>query len=418
MPPFYDYTRYAILYVDDEEKSLKYFRDIFGSKFTILTAENAQKGFEILETHKDRVGIVMSDQRMPGEKGVPFLSRVREFNPKILRILVTAYSDLNTAVESVNTGAVYKYIAKPWDLPLLDATLLRGLEFFIVQAERDRLLEEKLSALHRLMITDRVVSLGVLAAGLSHQLRNAMEAVQSFLGMAPPPLEDAPLADLAKIQYPEAWGRYYDRVRSQMAHIERLLIDLGETALPPLPQFRDQVQPYAALCKEVDRFKARLDQRGLHVVNNIPKNLPSIRADATLFGRMLHSLLEEALVTLLPGGTITMDGVRESEQIIRLQVSSDAGGFQTESLRWIFDPMADLNSEAPGPGLHLLAAFLVAYHHGGVAQCAPEGSKGCVLRFLFPINPDQLLVKDGSRPSLSRMLFSQSLWDKFLGSEP
>ncbi len=418
MSPFYDYTRYAILYVDDEEKSLKYFRDIFGSKFRVLTAENAQKGFELLENPENRVGIVMSDQRMPGEKGVSFLSRAREFNPKILRILVTAYSDLDTAVDAVNTGAVYKYITKPWELPLLDATLLRGLEFFMVQAERDSLLEEKLSALHRLMITDRVVSLGVLAAGLSHQLRNAMEAVQTFLEIAPPLLEEAPLADLAKIQYPEAWGRYYERVRAQMTHIERLLVDLGETAIPPIPQFRDQVQPHSALSKEVDRFKARLDERGIRVVNKIPKNLPSIRADATLFGRMLDSILEEAALALPAGGTLTVDGVKESEQIVRFQVSSDTGGFQIESLRWIFDPMSDLNSERPGAGLHLLAAFLVVYHHGGVAQCVLEGAKGYAIRFLFPINPDQLVVKDGSRPSLSRMLFSESLWSKFLGSTP
>jgi two-component system, probable response regulator PhcQ len=414
----YDYSKYAILYVDDEEKSLKYFRDIFSSKFQVLTAESAEKGFDLLERYKGRVGIVMSDQRMPGEKGVPFLSRIREFNPKILRILVTAYSDLETAIEAVNTGAVYKYITKPWDIPLLDATLLRGLEFFIVQSERDRLLEEKLSALHRMMITDRVVSLGVLAAGLSHQLRNAMEAVQTFLEIAPPHLDEAPLADLAQIQYPEAWRRYYDRVQSQMDRIERILVDLGESAIPPIAQFRDQVQPHAALAKAENRFKARLEERGIHVVNKIPKNLPSIRADASLFDRMLESLLEETLAGMPVGGTLTMDGMKETDQIIRLQASIHPGGIQTESLRWIFDPLEDLKPDGPRSGLYLLAAFLVAYHHGGVVQCVPEGGKGCVLRFLFPLNPDQLIMKDGSRALLSRMFFSENLWDKFLGPSP
>jgi len=412
----YDYTQYAILYVDDEEKSLKYFRDIFGTKFRVLTAESAQKGYEILQANAGKVGMVMSDQRMPGEKGVPFLSRVREFDQKIIRILVTAYSDLETAVDAVNTGAVYKYITKPWDLPLLDATLLRGMEFFLVQHERDQLLEEKLSAMHRLMITDRVVSLGVLAAGLSHQLRNSLDAVQSFVDLAPPAL-DGPMPDLAKLQYPEVWHRYYDRVRGQMGKIEQLLNGLVETARPPLPQFNDQVSLYQALHKALDRFQTKLSERGIKVENTVPKNLPTLKCDAALMDRMIDSILEEILLVVPVGGRVTFDGVKESEQLVRLQVTTQGGGLQLESLRWIFDPFEELKPEGNRPGLNLLASFLVAYHHGGVVRCVPDEKDGCVVRYLLPLNPDQMLLQEGQRNFLTQMLFSESLWEKLLGHQ-
>ena len=159
MQSFYDYKKFAILYVDDEEQSLKYFTLAFRENFRIFTAKNAGEGFKIFQEHKDEIGILITDQRMPGEKGVQLLERVRQISPRAIRMLATAYSDLDAAIQAVNTGAIYKYITKPWEPQELETTLKRGLEFFIVQRERDQLLREKLSVLHNLMIADRVVSL-------------------------------------------------------------------------------------------------------------------------------------------------------------------------------------------------------------------------------------------------------------------
>src|SRR5882762_6338305 len=190
MQPLYDYRKFAILYVDDEEKSLKNFARAFSEEFRIFTAPNAQEGFKVLVEHKDEIGLLMTDQRMPGEKGVWLLERARQLRPHVIRILATAYSDMDAAIAAVNTGAIYKYITKPWDPPQLDNTLKRGLEFFMVQRERDQLLQEKMSVLHNMMIADRIVSLGLLAAGLSHHIRNSLVAVKTFLDLAPSKMEE------------------------------------------------------------------------------------------------------------------------------------------------------------------------------------------------------------------------------------
>ena len=101
METIYDYKRYAILYVDDEDKSLKYFALAFADRFRILTAPNAAEGFALLQQHKDEIAVLMTDQRMPGEKGVQLLERSRHLNPRIIRILATAYSDLEAAIQAV-----------------------------------------------------------------------------------------------------------------------------------------------------------------------------------------------------------------------------------------------------------------------------------------------------------------------------
>src|SRR4029450_11188727 len=113
MEGFYDYQKCTILYVDDEEQSLKYFTRAFRNKFRILSAPDASDGYRLLEQHRDEIALLMTDQRMPGEKGVQFLQRARRLHPKAIRILTTAYSDSDVAIEAINSGAIYKYVSKP-----------------------------------------------------------------------------------------------------------------------------------------------------------------------------------------------------------------------------------------------------------------------------------------------------------------
>ena len=179
----HDYRQFTILYVDDEAQALKYFRKALEKDFEILTAENVEEARKILAEQADRIGILVCDQRMPGERGTDLLASARTDYPGIIRVLTTAYSDLDSAIEGVNSGAIYKYIVKPWDVRDLRGVLLRAMDFFIVQRQRDSLLREKLSVLQRMMVSDRIRSLAVLAAGLSHHIRNSMSALKTFLDL-------------------------------------------------------------------------------------------------------------------------------------------------------------------------------------------------------------------------------------------
>src|SRR5438034_2167672 len=254
MEHLYDYKKHAILYVDDEEKSLKYFTRAFEDQFQILTAANAQDGLKLLEAHKDEIGLLMTDQRMPGEKGIWLLEKARQLRPRIIRLLATAFSDLEAAIAAVNAGAIYKYVTKPWDPPQLEATLKRGLEFFIVQRERDQLLKEKMSVLHNMMIADRIVSLGLLAAGLSHHIRNALVAVKTFLDLAPAKMAEEKV-DLNGLRNPDFWKEYYQNVQTQIGRINSLLKDLWTASEKPAFEFGDRVHLRQVVADVIDQLK-------------------------------------------------------------------------------------------------------------------------------------------------------------------
>src|SRR6267142_6303650 len=268
MQNLYDYKKFAILYVDDEEKSLKHFAKAFEDQFRILTSSNAQDGLTLLEQHKDEIGLLMTDQRMPGEKGVWLLEKARQLRPRIIRMLATAFSDMDAAVAAVNSGAIYKYITKPWDPPQLEATLKRGLEFFIVQRERDQLLREKMSVLHNMMIADRIVSLGLLAAGLSHHIRNALVAVKTFLDLAPAKMEEEKM-DLQGLRNPDFWKEYYQNVQGQIARINNMLKDLWTAAEKPEFRFADRVQLRQVVAESIEDLKRGFAAKNIQVDNQV-----------------------------------------------------------------------------------------------------------------------------------------------------
>lgn len=128
--------RYNLLFVDDEQGVLKALRRVFvDDNYTVFTAGSAREGLEVLE--KEKVQLVISDNKMPGMEGVEFLKIVRERWPDTIRIMLTGYADLDTIMSAVNEGAVYKFITKPWNDDDLQLTVNLALEQYrLIQENR------------------------------------------------------------------------------------------------------------------------------------------------------------------------------------------------------------------------------------------------------------------------------------------
>ncbi|RMG03189.1 MAG: response regulator [Nitrospirae bacterium] len=104
-----------VLLVDDEENILKSLRRLLmGEDMEVLTANSGQEGLDILKKTDGNIGVIVSDQRMPGMSGVEFLEQARAINPDAVRIVLTGYADVNAAVDAINRGGAYRYITKPW----------------------------------------------------------------------------------------------------------------------------------------------------------------------------------------------------------------------------------------------------------------------------------------------------------------
>jgi CheY-like chemotaxis protein len=177
----YDYQRYAILFVDDEANTRKYFKRLFGEKFRILEAEDGIQALAVFRQHANEIGIIVTDQRMPNETGVGFLSKIADDYPDIIKILSTAYSDIDAAIGSVNQGGIFRYMTKPWDIPQLEVTLRRAMEFFTVKRERDALLGAKMQAMGNVLLSSRLSAFALAPVCAAISCKRAAEAVAAFV---------------------------------------------------------------------------------------------------------------------------------------------------------------------------------------------------------------------------------------------
>lgn len=135
-----DYREYPILFVDDESENLRVFELAFRREFHVATAHSGEEALRLL--HEMPAAVILSDQRMPGLSGVEFLERVRDLDPKTVRILVTAYGDAETLRDAINNGSIYRYLAKPWRADEMRLTLRNAIEVYALDRERDELVRE------------------------------------------------------------------------------------------------------------------------------------------------------------------------------------------------------------------------------------------------------------------------------------
>jgi diguanylate cyclase (GGDEF)-like protein len=130
----------SLLVVDDEPYILATLAGLLEPEFEVLTADSgeaAQRHF----SHRD-IDLILSDQKMPRMSGVQLLEWVHRHHPKTVRLLMTAYAELEEAVEAINRGQIFRYLFKPWRPEALLETLLGAARTFLLERSHEQLLEQ------------------------------------------------------------------------------------------------------------------------------------------------------------------------------------------------------------------------------------------------------------------------------------
>jgi PAS domain S-box-containing protein len=128
-------SKIKVLYVDDEPNNLISFKANYREFFEVHTADSADAGKKILS--ENEIHVLISDQRMPVQTGVQFLESVLKDKPQIIRIILTGYTDLETVVEAINKGQIYKYILKPFDFEDLKTTIENAYDLYVFRKSGD-----------------------------------------------------------------------------------------------------------------------------------------------------------------------------------------------------------------------------------------------------------------------------------------
>lgn len=115
------------LFLDDEQNILHLMRRLFrNDNITVLTCSSGEDALGLLKSNE--ISVVVSDNLMPGMKGVEFLQLAKHLSPDTVRIMLTGYADMQSAMDAINKGEVYKFITKPCNGDELRSIVLQSLD--------------------------------------------------------------------------------------------------------------------------------------------------------------------------------------------------------------------------------------------------------------------------------------------------
>lgn len=125
-----------VLFVDDEKNVLEGIQRQLRRVFDVTTAQGPEEGLKAVKKNGS-FAVIVSDLRMPGMDGIGFLSKVREIAPDSVRMVLTGFADVGSAIKAVNEGHVFRILTKPCDGKTLVQVLQFGIrQYKLVMAER------------------------------------------------------------------------------------------------------------------------------------------------------------------------------------------------------------------------------------------------------------------------------------------
>ena len=359
----------SILYVDDEPQALKYFAKAYSPLFRIHTCESAKEALAYLESHSDEVGVLISDQRMPEQTGVSLLEAVRGQYPHIVRILTTAYAELDNAIDAVNDGAVFRYITKPWNINDLKGALKNALDYATVCDERNQLLSEKLSTIQRVLIMERSRYLAVIASSLSNAFRNTSNAVRDYVQ----------LSNLSKVPV--------SRIKN--------LLNMDLSLCGPLET--KKMTELASEAARLNTLENRTSNDYLNITEFIEKLINEseleIDVESSCANVMLTTnavLLKNALTPILNKTYCTSSSIILNKINSEIQISLANPLDHDNMVDNMFSILRDAAVSSPIDGATFLAFFCI-YHLGGY-MTIEESTSHRKLKINLPINQES--VKD------------------------
>jgi len=171
-----------ILFVDDEPNVLAAYERQLRKQFDVVTMQGSEAGLQAVMVGGP-YAVVVSDFRMPNMDGIQFLSRVKEICPDTVRMILTGYADVQTAIEAVNEGNVFRFLTKPCPPDSLAKAIVAGIEQYrLVNAERE-LLEQTLKGAIE-MLTELLGLVNPEAFGRCSRIQKRVRSIAQRTGLS------------------------------------------------------------------------------------------------------------------------------------------------------------------------------------------------------------------------------------------
>jgi len=378
-----------VLLVDDDANALASYRRGLRDQFEVETAIDGQQGLELLE-ERGPFAVVVADMRMPGMNGIQFLSQVKERAPDTVRMMLTGYADVETAISAVNTGRLFRFLSKPCPSQELADSIRAGVrEYHSVTAEREALSiatdasRGRLS--ERFLHLQRMEVIGKLAGGVAHDFANLLVAIKGYTGLA---LEDLPADSPAR-----EWIEEVIVAAESASRLTQRLLDLSRRR-----GMMSRVINLNDLIGDLVKMLSYLigDDVELELIPG--QDLGLVRADPGLLHQAVVNLAVNGRDAMPNGGTLTvttwnakLDGDHARRHLatapgdyVALSVRDTGTGMTDEVRKHLFEPFFTTKEPGKGTGLGLATVRDIVRQHDGAIEVESEVDVGTTFTIYFP----------------------------------
>jgi len=344
------YSAGTILLAEDDVKLADMIARALADEYTVIIAHDGTAALELVVHHQPQ--LLITDVDMPGVNGIELSRRFREITGDKLApiIVVSAMLDRGTRMAGLEAGAV-DYVTKPFDPLELRARI--GAQFRM----RDLAV--------RLQRAEQLSAMGILTAGLAHELRNPANGIVNAIG----PLADLLPRDVVRPETPV--GQLIDVITGcakQIGFLSRQLLGFRkgvvELDLRQIP-VRDLVRHAVSLVR-VGTTEIRIDAPCDGLVKCAPP----------LLVQVLTNLIENAIYAAGPAGWVQLRTSAQGSNFT-VEVSDSGSGIPLQLRQRVFEPFYTTKPTGVGTGLGLSLARDIMHRHGGVLEIRDRGAQMC-----------------------------------------
>ncbi|MFH0754963.1 MAG: hybrid sensor histidine kinase/response regulator, partial [Candidatus Omnitrophota bacterium] len=376
-----------VLAVDDEENILSSLsRNLLMEPYKLVTTTQLETAWEIMA--REKIKVVISDQRMPKVSGVAFLKDIKEKYPDIMRILLTGHADMQAAEEAVNVGQVYRFLTKPWNPEDLKATIRQAIESFDLQVQNRQLFEEVRTANDRLVKSNMDLQKlydkqKEFTSTVSHELRTPLASIKMGLDIVlsgtPGPLT----ADQTN---------FLNKGKSNVDRLNRLIndiLDLSKLESGKLSMKMTSGDLNKVVLESLEPQMNVAQGKGLSLECVTDPSVPLLSFDRDRILQVLYNLVGNAIKFTEHGGIKIIIRHNPENNNVTVTIEDTGPGIKPEDIPKLFEKFQQLegaiNQKVNGTGLGLAICKTIVEFHNGKVWIESKLGEGSRFSFLLPI---------------------------------